>query len=61
MEPDDELTFFIDKNGTSRFYKGKTLLGVINDIQFGQAFMGIWLSKNTSEPKLRQALLGDKT
>lgn len=59
VEPDDELTFFIDENGISRFYMGKTLLGVIGDIQFGQAFMAIWLSKNTSEPELRQALLGD--
>jgi hypothetical protein len=32
--------------------------GRIDDAEFAQRFFGIWLSRNTSEPALRQALLG---
>jgi len=30
----------------------------IADPEFARLFMGIWLSDRTSEPKMRQALLG---
>jgi hypothetical protein len=32
--------------------------GRFDDAEFAQRFFGIWLSRNTSEPALRQALLG---
>ena len=31
--------------------------GEIQDAEFARLFFGIWLSPNTSEPKLRDALL----
>jgi hypothetical protein len=40
------------------FYENNTLIGEIEDPEFGKAFFNIWLSQDTSEPELRQALLG---
>lgn len=40
------------------FYKGTDAIGTIKGDDFGQLFFGIWLSKKTSEPKLRRELLG---
>lgn len=54
----DQLTLFITPQGTSQFYLANHLIGTIDDPHFGEAFLDIWLSKNTSEPKLRKQLLG---
>lgn len=54
----DQLTLFITPQGTSQFYLANHLIGTIDDPHFGDAFLDIWLSKNTSEPKLRKQLLG---
>ncbi|TMP30120.1 hypothetical protein CWB99_03355 [Pseudoalteromonas rubra] len=35
-------------------------LGAINDRAFGPAFLGIWLSEKTTEPKLRKQLIGKR-
>ncbi|MCO7187833.1 MULTISPECIES: chalcone isomerase family protein [unclassified Pseudoalteromonas] len=35
-------------------------LGAINDSAFGPAFLGIWLSEKTTEPKLRKQLIGKR-
>ena len=42
----------------TRFYKGDQFIGRVKDDQFGQQFFNIWLSEKTSEPGLRQKLLG---
>lgn len=42
----------------TRFYDGNKELGVIEDPAFGTWFSGIWLSEKTSEPELRDTLLG---
>ena len=47
-EPGEGMRFFF--NGKPR--------GEIRDAAFARLFTGIWLSPRTSEPKLRQALLG---
>ncbi len=41
-----------------RFFFNGTLRGEVRDVAFARLFTGIWLSPRTSEPKLRQALLG---
>ncbi len=46
--PDEGMRFFF--NGKAR--------GEIREAAFARLFTGIWLSPRTSEPKLRQALLG---
>lgn len=54
------LTGFYQPNQLTTFYKNNTKVGSINDPEFGKWFFGIWLNEETSEPKLRKALLGEK-
>jgi hypothetical protein len=58
VEPGNSLTLIIEENGKSAFYFDDTLIGTIEAEQFGDAFLSIWLSENTSEPNLRRKLLG---
>ncbi|GAA5134651.1 chalcone isomerase family protein [Thalassotalea piscium] len=53
----DKLALFIDK-GRSLFYFNDNYIGEIDSPEFGQIFLDIWLSENTSEPSLRRDLLG---
>lgn len=55
----DELLFMVENDGRGFFYHNDQLLGGINSRQFSDAFLSIWLSKNTSEPALRKQLLGE--
>lgn len=64
---DDVILFILNENKQANFYlkalqKNKTdnykLIGSITDPLFGEHFLSIWLSKYTSEPKLRKSLLG---
>jgi hypothetical protein len=41
-----------------RFFVNGRLGGELRDTEFARFFFGIWLSPQTSEPSLRQALLG---
>lgn len=54
----DELLFLVEDNGSGYFYHNKKLLGSVNNQQFSEAFLSIWLSQNSSEPTLRKQLLG---
>lgn len=58
VSPKDTLTILVDSNKISYLYLNLTEIGVIKDPGFGPAFLSIWLSKETSEPKLRKKLLG---
>ena len=40
------------------FYAGDKQIGVIADAEFVRLFSDIWIGANTSEPQLRQKLLG---
>ena len=42
----------------ARFFINGRLQGDVRDAEFARRFFGIWLSLQTSEPTLRQALLG---
>jgi hypothetical protein len=42
----------------ARFFHNGRLRGDVLDIEFARLFFGIWLSPRTSEPALREALLG---
>ncbi len=53
------LTGVFKPNGETVFYKNDTIIGHVKDPEFGMWFFGIWLSKNTSEPEFRKALLGE--
>lgn len=54
----DSLSLLIDQ-GRSFFYFNKQYIGAINEPEFGQIFLAIWLSEYTSQPKLRNQLLGN--
>jgi hypothetical protein len=42
----------------ARFFMNGSLRGDVRDAEFVRMFFGIWLSPKTSEPALREALLG---
>jgi hypothetical protein len=44
----------------ARFYSKDKFIAAVPDAEFAKAFFGIWLSEKTSEPKLRDRLLGGK-
>lgn len=54
----DSLTFIVLPDGTNAFYYNGHALGGLDHPQFGQHFLDIWLSPNTSRPELRAQLLG---
>ena len=57
----DKLGFQVDANNRNYFtYNGKNI-GGIADQQFGSSFLAIWLSPNTSQPGIRQRLIGSNS
>ena len=44
----------------ARFYSKDKFIASIADAEFTKAFFGIWLSERTSEPRMRERLLGLK-
>lgn len=54
----DVLSLELDDENRSTFRHNGELLGHIEDPEFGQEFVDIWLSEDCTRPKIRQALLG---
>ncbi len=54
----ESITGIVDENQHSVFYYNDRLLGKVEDPKFSRAFFNIWLSENTSEPEMREQLLG---
>ena len=54
----DSLSYETDADGKGAFYFNDKLLVEVTQPDFSDAFTAIWLSADTSEPKLRQQLLG---
>ncbi|WP_186748391.1 chalcone isomerase family protein, partial [Vibrio crassostreae] len=52
VEAGSTLTIRVTEDNISRFYFDEQPIGTIQDKQFGEAFLAIWLSENTSEPGL---------
>jgi hypothetical protein len=53
----DTLTMHVTATSTTFFYNGAPT-GEITEPSFGPMFVSIWLSPETSQPKLRKKLLG---
>ena len=53
-----ELTGVYVPGKATRFYLDDREIGQVKDPAFGPRFFNIWLAENTSEPGLRQQLLG---
>lgn len=58
VEPGMTITGVYVPGREARFYLGKRLLHVIRDARFADAFFAIWLDPSTSNPDLRDKLLG---
>lgn len=57
IKPGDSLSMLMDDLGTA-FYYNNSYVGTIEDAEFGPLFLDIWLAENTSQPDLRDELLG---
>ncbi|RHW75039.1 chalcone isomerase family protein [Colwellia sp. RSH04] len=53
----DSLALLMEKD-KSLFYFNNQFVGLVDDPNFGQLFIDIWLSEKTSQPSLRDELLG---
>ena len=53
----DRITGVFTPGSTATFFLNGQPLGEVRDARFAERFFGIWLSPQTSEPALRQALL----
>lgn len=59
VTPGDRIIARYEPGGPTLFYGNDGLLGVVDDPEFGPAFLGIWLHPETRDTALRAALLGD--
>ena len=55
----DQLAFYIDAQGGGHFFFNQKWIGVINEPDFSQAFINIWLSDQSSYPRLAKRLRGE--
>jgi hypothetical protein len=58
VEKNDRITGLHRPGESARFFLNGKLRGDVAEPEFAKRFFGIWLSPRSSEPKLRQALLG---
>lgn len=58
VRENDEIVGLVDADGSARFFLGGAPIGEIREAAFTRAFFDIWLGDNTSEPRLRDQLLG---
>ena len=54
----DRLAFQVNPKGHNYFIYNGQRIGGIADKQFGKSFLDIWLSPKTSQPGIRQRLIG---
>lgn len=58
VQPGDRITGLHVPGAGARFFVNGQFKGDVRDAEFARLFFGIWLSNRTSEPTLRDALLG---
>ncbi len=58
IRPGDRLVGVSLPGREARFYSQDRFLGTVADPEFARAFFGIWLDPSTSEPALREQMLG---
>jgi Chalcone isomerase-like len=59
VKPGDRLTGVVTATRSAKFFYNGTLRGEVNDPAFADAFFGIWLNEQTSQPAFRKLLLGE--
>ena len=58
VDKNTRITGIMDQKKHTRFFKNGDLIGEVREPLFGKWFFNIWLSEKTSEPELRDRLLG---
>ena len=58
IKENDVLIIAKNDDKTATFFDEANTLGTIDDPDFADAFLAIWLSEKTSRPKLRKKLIG---
>jgi hypothetical protein len=58
VKANDRISGLLRPGKAAQFFLNGKLLGEVVDAEFAELFFGIWLSPQTSEPKLRQSLIG---
>ncbi len=61
VKPGDRITGVNVPGSGVRFFINGQFRGDPRDVDFARTFFGIWLSPRTSEPAMREQLLGKKT
>ncbi len=61
VDKDDRITGVLVPGAAARFYKNGQRRREVRDSEFARRFFGIWLGPQTSQPQLREALLGLRT
>jgi Chalcone isomerase-like len=59
VKPGDRLTGVVTATRSAKFFYNGVLRGEVNDPAFTDAFFGIWLNEQTSQPAFRKLLLGE--
>lgn len=59
VEKGDQLVVVVSTQGKTTFFNKSSSLGTIDDANFGQAFLSIWLDENSRFNKNRRELLGE--
>lgn len=59
VKKNDQLIVVVTDNGETTFFNKTGSLGTISDINFGPAFLSIWLDENSRFKKNRKELLGE--
>ena len=54
----DQLSFYIDSKGAALFYLNSIFIGSIDDANFSQSFIAIWLADSGPFPAMTRALKG---
>lgn len=57
----DSITGVATREKTTRFFLNSDFIGEVADASFTEHFFNIWLGKKTSEPELRDKLIGDSS
>ena len=60
VDENTTLTGVRDARGSAVFYRNGERIGNVEDAAFSDWFFGIWLNEKTSEPELREKLLGSQ-
>lgn len=59
IRENDILRFEVDATGANRFLHNGNPIGGVDDAEFASSFLSIWLSPDTTQPKIRERLVGN--